>query len=196
MPKKVFYLDQKFALLKGLAYFYRPLTSSKSVNLNPTHRTVNPSVMNANESLSRFLETVIRQAIERQQQEYAAEALTDLFIYPNAETGEFSVLNDDHVCLAKVGVKEWTSDEEANSEAEIEKAEPMLRDIVARLAKEGLFETLNLQKPFSVALVDDDMESLAELYFLDDDSVSLDQDLIKEVDKELGDFFKKLMADF
>ena len=152
--------------------------------------------MNANESLSRFLETVIRQAIERQQQEYAAEALTDLFIYPNAETGEFSVLNDDHVCLAKVGVKEWTSDEEANSEAEIEKAEPMLRDIVARLAKEGLFETLNLQKPFSVALVDDDMESLAELYFLDDDSVSLDQDLIKQVDKELGDFFKKLMADF
>ncbi len=153
--------------------------------------------MNHNEALNYIFEKAIRHAVDRLQQEFAAEAVTDLFVYPNPDGAEFSVFNDDHVCLAKEAVKEWASEGEdsINDEAEVEKSEPILKEIIAKLAQEGIFENLNLQKPFSVAMVDEDFDSLSELYFLDDDSVNLDENLIKQVDKELGDFFKQLMAD-
>lgn len=152
--------------------------------------------MNHSESLSRAFERIVRRAFERLSQELSSNPLTDLLVYPDPENGEFSVLNDEHVCLVKDSVEAWTSLSEVNDEAELEIAAPLLKNLFAKLKKEGAFEQLNLQMPFSVLLVDDDMDSLEELLFMDDDAVSLDEDLLKQVDKELGDFFKQLMSDF
>ena len=147
------------------------------------------------ENLRSAFQRAIRSALDKLQNEKSGEPVTDLFLYPNPESGEFSVLDDDRTPLAKVLVEGWGT-EDVNSEAELEKAEPVLKDIFARLAQQGAFEKIEIQKPFSAVMVDDDMETLAEIFFLDDDAVSLDADLLKQVDKELGDFFRKLMSDF
>ncbi len=143
-----------------------------------------------------FLEHVIRKALAVQREKFAGDSITDLFLQPNPEEAQFVVLNDEREILNKVTVEEWGG-EGIVEEEEIRQVTSILKDIVSKLAQEGAFESLNLQKPFSVVMVNDDFESVADLYYLDDeDVVSLDEDLVKKVDEELGEFFKKLMADF
>ena len=56
-------------------------------------------------------------------------------------------------------------------------------------------ENMSILKPYSFVLEDDDKESLAELYVVDDDVVIIDPDLMEGLDKDLDDFLDKLLAD-
>ncbi|MBQ7162534.1 MAG: hypothetical protein IJR64_02950 [Bacteroidales bacterium] len=150
--------------------------------------------MNPQETLQQVFEHAIRQAVGALKTRFAGEAVTDLFLFPNPEAGEFTVYNDEHEQLATVRVEQWTGDEK-DDENELKQAETALREVIAKLVAENIFEGIELQQPFSVLMVDDDMETLAELYFQDDDNVSLDENLLKEVDADLEDFFRKLMSD-
>jgi hypothetical protein len=42
-------------------------------------------------------------------------------------------------------------------------------------------------------LEDDDRESVAELYVADDDTVIIDSELMKDLDKDLDEFFENLL---
>jgi hypothetical protein len=42
-------------------------------------------------------------------------------------------------------------------------------------------------------LEDDDREAVAELYVVDDDTVIIDTELMKDLDKDLDDFFENLL---
>lgn len=150
--------------------------------------------MNPQETLQQVFEHAIRQAVGALKTRLAGEAVTDLFLFPNPEAGEFTVYNDEHEQLATVRVEQWTGDEK-DDEAALKQAEEALRQVISKLVSENIFEGIELQQPFSVLMVDDDMETLAELYFQDDDNVSLDENLLKEVDADLEDFFRKLMSD-
>ena len=44
-------------------------------------------------------------------------------------------------------------------------------------------------------LEDDDKESLAELYFVDDETVIIDPDLMEGLDDDLNDFLNTLLKD-
>lgn len=57
------------------------------------------------------------------------------------------------------------------------------------------FETLEVQSPFSVVLVDDEMEPLEELLTIDRDNIYFEDNFWEKVDKELDDFFDQLMSD-
>ena len=150
--------------------------------------------MNPQENLQPIFEHAIRQAVGTLKTRFAGEAVTDLFLFPNPEAGEFSVYNDEHELLASTQVEAWSGDER-DEEAALKEAETALREVVAKLVRENVFEGIELQQPFSILMVDDDMETLCELYLLDDDVVSLDADLLHDVDRELEDFFRKLMSD-
>ena len=57
----------------------------------------------------------------------------------------------------------------------------------------GDLEKLALMKPYSFVLVDDDKETVAELLLMDDDTLLLNDELLKGLDEELDTFLKDLL---
>ena len=47
----------------------------------------------------------------------------------------------------------------------------------------------------SFVLEDDDKETIAELYLVDDETVIIDPDLMEGLDKDLNDFLENLLKD-
>ena len=56
-------------------------------------------------------------------------------------------------------------------------------------------DNMSILKPFSLVLEDDDKEPVAELYVVDDDTVIIDDELMAGLDKDLDDFFAKLISE-
>jgi len=54
---------------------------------------------------------------------------------------------------------------------------------------------MGILKPYSFVLEDDDKESVGELYLVDDDTVIIDTELMADLDKDLDEFFNKLLKD-
>ena len=54
---------------------------------------------------------------------------------------------------------------------------------------------LDFVGPFSVILVDDNFEQICELVTYDKDMIYLEDDFLDKIDKELDEFFEKLMSD-
>ncbi|GAE16949.1 hypothetical protein JCM6292_3463 [Bacteroides pyogenes JCM 6292] len=48
-------------------------------------------------------------------------------------------------------------------------------------------------KPYSFVLVDEEKETVAELLLIDDDTLLLNDELLKGLDKELDNFLKELL---
>ena len=56
-------------------------------------------------------------------------------------------------------------------------------------------ENMSILKPFSLVLEDDDKESVAELYLVDDETVIIDPDLMEGLDDDLNSFLEGLLKD-
>ena len=83
---------------------------------------------------------------------------------------------------------------ECDSENFIAEVEPLLRSEIVALSDQGYFEKLSLMKPYSFVLVDDDKETVAELMLVDDeDTLLLNDELLKGLDEELDAFLKELL---
>lgn len=54
----------------------------------------------------------------------------------------------------------------------------------------GDFDKVTILKPYSFVLVDEDKETVAELLLIDDDTLLVDDELLKGLDKELDEFLK------
>ena len=55
------------------------------------------------------------------------------------------------------------------------------------------YDKLTILKPFSFVLVDDDKETIAELLLMDDDTLLVNEELLKGLDEELDSFLKELL---
>ncbi len=56
------------------------------------------------------------------------------------------------------------------------------------------FDKLQIIKPYSFTLIDEDKETLAELLLMDDDTLIVTDELLKGLDEELNDFLKDLLS--
>ena len=61
------------------------------------------------------------------------------------------------------------------------------------MKENGSFDKLTILKPYSFVLVDEDKETLSELLLVDDDTLLVNDELLKGLDKELDDFLKDLL---
>ena len=52
---------------------------------------------------------------------------------------------------------------------------------------------MSFLKPYSFVLVDEEKETVAELLLIDDDTILVNNELLKGLDKELDDFLKDLL---
>lgn len=143
-------------------------------------------------SLSRETHDRLQEAIKNMAKEFitAEETkVTDFHIYVDGNKGDVIIMDDDDNSLARVHILEWEG--EHNEEV----FEKELRNLLAEMHKEGCFDSLNIAKPYSFVLTDDDRQSIVDLLIIDDDTIILSEDLLKGFDEEMNAFLKKLLEE-
>lgn len=101
------------------------------------------------------------------------------------------IYDDDDKVLARTIVNEWV---EYDSDDFYAVVEPILRTELEALKATGLLEKLSLMKPYSFVLVDEEKETVAELLLVDDEeTLLLNDELLKGLDEELDAFLKDLL---
>jgi hypothetical protein len=143
-------------------------------------------------SLSRETQNCLQDAIEKMARNYitAEETrVTDFHIKVNGESGKLSIHDDDGTSLARVHIKEW---EGVHDEVVFEKD---LRNLLGQMQKNGAFESINIAKPYSFVLTDEDDVAIVDLLIMDNDTLILSEDLLAGFDEEMNLFLKHLLEE-
>ena len=135
--------------------------------------------------------SALKTALCRYTSEGDEPVVTDIHLQPNSESGELIIFDDDDQELSRTIINEWV---EYESDDFYTVVEPILRAEVEALKESGKLEKLCLMKPYSFVLVDEDKETVAELLLVDeDDTLLLNDELLKGLDEELDAFLKDLL---
>ena len=148
-------------------------------------------MMDISEQSHVAIASALKEALKRYTGTGEESVLTDIHLHPNQETGEVVISDDDDVILARTVVNEWVNYEGDDFYTVVE---PLLRKEVVTLKEQGLLDKIALMKPYSFVLIDDEKESVADLLLVDDDeTLFLNDELLKGLDEELDAFLKDLL---
>ena len=136
------------------------------------------------------LESAIRKATENYQNSCEQTIVTDFHLQANPNSGELVIYNDDDKELTRTIIEEWTAYDGENFNDEVER---LLSTLLNEMKSKGTFDEVTVLKPYSFVLVDDEKETLAELLLMDDDTLLVNDELLKGLDEELDEFLKKLL---
>ena len=100
------------------------------------------------------------------------------------------VFDDEEQELTRCVVEQWIDNKDDDFYNSVASA---FRTVINKQKKS--IENMSILKPFSLVLEDDDKETVAELYVVDDDTVIIDEELMAGLDKDLDDFFEKLIKE-
>jgi hypothetical protein len=136
------------------------------------------------------IERAIRKIAEKFPPSEEANVMTDIHFRVTQETGELMAFDDNDEELNRCIIEDWIDNKDDDFFQQIpsvfRKCLDKMRDTV---------ENMSILKPFSFVLENDDKESVAELYLVDDETVIIDPDLMQGLNEDLDDFFKKLFED-
>lgn len=110
-------------------------------------------------------------------------------MHVNGENGELLINDDDDNTLARVHIIEW---EGVHDEEIFEKE---LRTLLVKMQDNGKFDSLNIVKPYSFVLADDEGGDIVDLLIVDDDTLILSEGLLEGFDEEMNEFLKKLLEE-
>lgn len=143
--------------------------------------------------LSQSSASLIEEAIKKTINKYSNNTqvyVTDIHLQPNANTGELCIYNDEDEELAKVTIKEWTNYTDDSFYTEVENN---LIGILEQIKKANILDECSILKPYSFVLVDEEKETVSELLLIDDDTLLINDELLKGLDEELDSFLKDLL---
>lgn len=146
--------------------------------------------MKATSQTIQQIERALKKVIAKYPQGREDMLLTDIHLQVKPESGELLVFNDDDEELTRCVVEQWIDNSDEDFYDEVA---PVLRQCIQRL-KEPL-EALPILKPYSFVLVDEEKETVSDLYLVDEDAVILDGELLKGLDEDLDAFLKKLLEE-
>ncbi len=146
--------------------------------------------MKLSQSVLSLLEDSIKKAIGKYTCGCEQTIVTDIHLQPNPNSGELSIFDDEDEELANTTVEEWTTYE---GDDFYEHMERILGTLLGKMKQAGEFDKLTILKPFSFVLVDDEKETIAELLLMDDDTLLVNEELLKGLDEELDAFLKNLL---
>ena len=146
--------------------------------------------MKATEQTLQQIERAIRKITEKFPVKEDASMLTDIHIRVTQDTGELMAFDDDDNEITRCVVEQWIDNKDDDFYDQI-------ASIIRRCLdkQKSLVEHMGILKPYSFVLEDDDKESAGELYVVDDDTVIIDTELMADLDKDLDDFFDKLLKE-
>ena len=140
-----------------------------------------------------FMVYAIQKALEDYSSNVEGNRVTDLYLQPDCHSGRLVLFDDEEVELASVIVNEWV---DANPEDFYMDVELTLNKVLNRLREMGVLEGLKVLKPYSFVLVDKEKETIADLLLVDDEeTLFLNDELLKGLDDELNAFLKDLLEE-
>ena len=151
---------------------------------------INKIIMKTSEQTIQQIERALRKIAAKFPPEKEAEIMTDIHIRVSQDTGEIRAYNDDEEELDRCVVEEWIENPDENFYQEITS---ILRKCIEKL--KDTVEGMSILKPFSLVLEDDDKESVAELYLVDDETVIIDPDLMEGLEDDLNSFLENLLKE-
>ena len=136
------------------------------------------------------IERAIRKIADKFPPSEEAIIMTDIHFRVTQETGELMAFDDNDEELNRCIIEDWidTTDDDF-----FEQIPSVFRKCLDKM--KDTVENMSILKPFSFVLENDDKESVAELYLVDDETVIIDPDLMQGLNEDLDDFFKKLFED-
>ena len=146
--------------------------------------------MKATEQTLQQIGRAFRKVSEKFPKDQEASVLTDIHIRVVQETGEMLFFDDDDKELNRCVIEQWMDNKDDDF---YESVTTILRNAIE--TDKDLLENLSILKPYAFVLEDDDREAVAELYVVDDDTVIIDTELMKDLDKDLDAFMEKLFED-
>lgn len=146
--------------------------------------------MKLSQSSVTLLEDTIKKAVSKYTTGEEQTYVTDIHLQPDQNSGELSIFDDDDQELACSTIEEWTAYE---GDDFYKNTESLLSSLLNQMNNEGCFDKLNILKPYSFVLVDEDKETIAELLLMDDDTLLVSDELLKGLDEELDTFLKDLL---
>ena len=133
------------------------------------------------------IERAIRKIAEKFPPSEEANVMTDIHFRVTQDTGEFMAFDDNDEEINRCIIEDWIDNTDDNFYDEIPS---IFRKCLDKM--KDTIENMSILKPFSFVLENDEKESIAELYLVDDETVIIDPDLMQGLSEDLDDFFKKL----
>ena len=146
--------------------------------------------MKASEQTVQQIERAIRKISQKFPFAEESSILTDIHLRVVQESGEILAYNDDDEEITRCVIEEWIDNKDDDFYAEIT---PILRQVIKKMSK--TVDNLGIMKPYSFVLEDDEKENIAELYVADDDTITINGELMEGLDQDLDSFFSELMKD-
>ncbi len=137
----------------------------------------------------------IRNALKKAIGEYSnrdGESITDFYVQVTIDSGDMTVSDDDDNCLASVTVGEWADHKDEDEDSLMDDIKSHIRTQLKLLDDDGLFTCVNVMRPFSFVLVDEDKEVIEDLYMVDYENVMFSNELMAGLDDDLNEFMNKL----
>ena len=133
----------------------------------------------------------IQRALRKAASKFPLEAenypMTDIILQVKQEGGELLIFDDNDTELTRCVVEEWLGD---TSEDFYECIQPVLKEAILDIKEE--MDSLNVLKPYSFVLFDDDNSAVANLYLVDDELIQIDDNLLPGLDEDLESFWETL----
>ncbi|MDL2214940.1 hypothetical protein LJC00_01975 [Dysgonomonas sp. OttesenSCG-928-M03] len=121
---------------------------------------------------------------------YKGSSLTDIFFVVDKDSAELSIYDDEENLLNQRIIDAWIGLDNDDLIAR------QLREVVEQFDSEDKFDILDVYKPFSINLADENFIVQKELLLIEDDSViRLEDDFMDRMDKEFDDFLDKLLKE-
>lgn len=121
---------------------------------------------------------------------YKGSSLTDIFFIVDRDSAELSIYDDEENLLTQRIIDAWiglTEDDTISLQ---------LRNVVSQFDMDDKFDVLDIYKPFSVNLADEDFQVIEELLLIEDESIiRIENDFMDRMDKEFDDFLDKLLKE-
>ena len=136
------------------------------------------------------IERAIRKIAEKFPPSEEANVMTDIHFRVTQDTGEFMAFDDNDEEINRCIIEDWIDNTDDNFFDEIPS---IFRKCLDKM--KNTIENMSILKPFSFVLENDEKDSIAELYLVDDETVIIDPDLMQGLSEDLDDFFKKLFED-
>lgn len=137
-----------------------------------------------------LLQDCICKAVNKYNHAGGQAGVTDIHFQPIQASGELTIFDDDDTRLATTVIEEWMAYDGQDFYADVECT---LTRLLAEEKKKGAIDALNILKPYSFVLVDEERETVAEMLLVDDDTLFVNDELLKGLDDELDSFLKELL---
>ena len=116
--------------------------------------------------------------------------MTDIHVRVIQDTGELITFDDNEEEITRGLVEQWIDNTDDDFYTAIP---PIIRKCIER--QKALVNNMGIMKPFTFVLENDEKEPVEELYIVDDDLVIIDDDMMKDLGKDLDEFLDQLLKD-